>query len=198
MRGSPLRTGTVFSQRGRPMILGMCNPSKVKLLGFREELLPLHMYTCLSRSPVVSVVPANRDLFGMHELQDDEGNPTDWAFVDPELLYGPNGWCEADEPAHRCTCLIDGVAGPTCDEPTGASKFWCKPNRCWPDTPPGLIMTLVFCEIESGQLCIPVFSKAMSAQRWSVPTSAAGVESAGLGSADAMMDGEQSGTSDAL
>ncbi|KAK9909083.1 hypothetical protein WJX75_006916 [Coccomyxa subellipsoidea] len=77
--------GTVFSQRGRPMILGMCNPSK-----------------------------------------DDEGNPTDWAFVDPELLYGPNGWCEADEPAHRCTCLIDGVAGPTCDEPT---EMVC-PNQC--------------------------------------------------------------------
>ena len=154
MRGTPLRTGTVFSKRGRPMILGMCNPSKVKLFYFKEEFLPLQMYTCLSQSPLVSVVPANRNLFGMHELQDDEGNPTDWAFVDPELLYGPNGWCEADEPAHRCTCLIDGVAGPTCDEPTGASKSWCKSNRCWPDTPPGLIMTLVFCEIKSGQLCI--------------------------------------------
>ena len=30
--------------------------------------------------------------------QDDEGQPTDWASVDPELLYGPDGWCEAAQP----------------------------------------------------------------------------------------------------
>lgn len=59
----------------------------------------------------------------MHDLQDDDGNPTDWAFVDPELLYGSQGWCEADEPVHHCACLIDGVAGPTCDEPTGVSTY---------------------------------------------------------------------------
>lgn len=55
----------------------------------------------------------------MRELQDDEGNPTDWAYVDPELLYGSQGWCEADEPKHHCPCVIDGLTGPTCEEPTG-------------------------------------------------------------------------------
>lgn len=56
----------------------------------------------------------------MHGVQDDEGKPTDWGHVEPELLYGSHGWCEADEPLHRCHCFIDGLAGSTCEETTGS------------------------------------------------------------------------------
>ena len=38
-------------------------------------------------------------------MQDDEGQPTDWAEVDPELLYGPDGWCEAAQPTHSYALL---------------------------------------------------------------------------------------------
>ena len=38
-------------------------------------------------------------------MQDDKGQPTDWAEVDPELLYGPDGWCEAVQPTHSYALL---------------------------------------------------------------------------------------------
>ena len=48
---------------------------------------------------------------------DENGNKVTWSGdgIPNEQLYGPNGWCEADEPAFRCNCQYDGFAGPTCE-----------------------------------------------------------------------------------
>ncbi|KAL4452535.1 hypothetical protein ABPG75_008197 [Micractinium tetrahymenae] len=43
-------------------------------------------------------------------------NITGWGTVDPDLLFGPEGWCTAQEPKHRCDCYLDGYGGPTCEE----------------------------------------------------------------------------------
>lgn len=41
------------------------------------------------------------------------GRHTTW-----ENLFGPNGWCEAEQPRYKCGCLIDGLHGQLCDHPT--------------------------------------------------------------------------------
>ena len=33
--------------------------------------------------------------------QGDDGEPVDHGKVEPELLFGSKGWCEAEEPAHK-------------------------------------------------------------------------------------------------
>lgn len=37
-------------------------------------------------------------------------NITGWGTIDPELLFGPEGWCMAAEPKHHCDCYLDGAA----------------------------------------------------------------------------------------
>lgn len=34
--------------------------------------------------------------------KDDDGRPVDHGQLDPELLFGAQGWCEARNPIHRC------------------------------------------------------------------------------------------------
>ena len=37
-----------------------------------------------------------------------DGKSTAWGSVDPEELFGPEGWCMAAEPKRQCDCNIDG------------------------------------------------------------------------------------------
>ena len=54
-------------------------------------------------------------------VQDEVGNVTIWGRVEPDLLYGPEGWCEAARPKRRCACLaIDH--GPSLSCPTVIKK----------------------------------------------------------------------------
>lgn len=47
----------------------------------------------------------------------EDGRATAWGTVDPELLWGPHGWCTAAEPAIQCPCPYDGWGGKNCEEP---------------------------------------------------------------------------------
>ena len=58
--------------------------------------------------------------------KDPEGNPSQFGQMDPRHIFGQDGWCKAAAPAATCTCLLDGVGGPTCD--TRHEEF-C-PNQC--------------------------------------------------------------------
>lgn len=55
-----------------------------------------------------------------------DGRETAWGTVDPEQLFGPQGWCNAPEPQHLCACIVDGWGGPYCDEPIEPFCF----NQC--------------------------------------------------------------------
>ena len=46
-------------------------------------------------------------------MQDDVGNPTNWGNIAPELLYGPEGWCEAKKPIKACA--LSCLPGALCD-----------------------------------------------------------------------------------
>ena len=37
-----------------------------------------------------------------------DGRNTTWGTVDPEDLFGPQGWCMAAEPKIQCDCYLDG------------------------------------------------------------------------------------------
>ena len=37
-----------------------------------------------------------------------DGQATRWGTVEPEALFGPQGWCTAAEPELRCECILDG------------------------------------------------------------------------------------------
>ena len=69
------------------MVLNECNPNKVG-----PAAAPCQPYVRrLQRSAAPELV------------QDDIGQPTNWGDVDPALLYGLEGWCEAKEaPQKRC------------------------------------------------------------------------------------------------
>ncbi|KAK9805384.1 hypothetical protein WJX73_009679 [Symbiochloris irregularis] len=49
--------------------------------------------------------------------RDDAGEPVEHGRLAPELIFGPDGWCEAEEPEQSCGCVVDGQTGPYCDEP---------------------------------------------------------------------------------
>ena len=47
----------------------------------------------------------------------------------PQELFGPEGWCNADDPKFKCPCRIDGIFGINCMEPVEVgSWFGCV---CW-------------------------------------------------------------------
>ncbi|CAK0774152.1 hypothetical protein CVIRNUC_004140 [Coccomyxa viridis] len=48
----------------------------------------------------------------------DDGRPLPWGQHEPESLFGKDsGWCEAERPALRCECKLDGMAGNACELP---------------------------------------------------------------------------------
>lgn len=38
-----------------------------------------------------------------------DGQETAWGTVDPDDLFGPQGWCTAAEPKVQCPCTADGA-----------------------------------------------------------------------------------------
>ncbi|PSC72923.1 exostosin-like glycosyltransferase [Micractinium conductrix] len=46
-----------------------------------------------------------------------DGQHTNWGTVDPEELWGPAGWCMAEQPKLECHCMLDGFGGPVCETP---------------------------------------------------------------------------------
>ena len=51
---------------------------------------------------------------------------TDFGDVDPDLLFGDDGWCEAKQANFTCVCHLDGMLGPYCDI---RAEHFC-PNQC--------------------------------------------------------------------
>ncbi|EFN56537.1 hypothetical protein CHLNCDRAFT_51514 [Chlorella variabilis] len=45
----------------------------------------------------------------------DNGTATAWGEVEPELLFGPEGWCTSEAPRHVCDCFVDGWGGNNCE-----------------------------------------------------------------------------------
>ncbi|KAL4443960.1 hypothetical protein ABPG75_011697 [Micractinium tetrahymenae] len=54
-----------------------------------------------------------------------DGRPSQWGTVEPELLWGPEGWCNAATPQQQCPCY-DGWSGTRCELPT---EQFCL-NQC--------------------------------------------------------------------
>ncbi|EFN55367.1 hypothetical protein CHLNCDRAFT_52572 [Chlorella variabilis] len=55
-----------------------------------------------------------------------QGLPFGWGDKDPQDLWGPEGWCNADNPALKCPCILDGYAGENCDQ---YKEAFCA-NQC--------------------------------------------------------------------
>ncbi|KAK9846205.1 hypothetical protein WJX84_007485 [Apatococcus fuscideae] len=51
----------------------------------------------------------------LSHLQGDHGESVDYGGIEPELLFGSQGWCEAEQPAHKCACILDGLEGDLCE-----------------------------------------------------------------------------------
>ncbi|KAI3427182.1 hypothetical protein D9Q98_007119 [Chlorella vulgaris] len=54
------------------------------------------------------------------------GTATVWGETDPDLLFGPGGWCMAEEPKHMCDCIVDGWGGQGCQQ---RFEMFCL-NQC--------------------------------------------------------------------
>ncbi|KAL4437781.1 hypothetical protein ABPG77_005693 [Micractinium sp. CCAP 211/92] len=54
-----------------------------------------------------------------------DGRPSQWGTVEPEQLWGPEGWCNAASPQQLCPCY-DGWSGIQCELPT---EQFCL-NQC--------------------------------------------------------------------
>jgi len=55
-----------------------------------------------------------------------DGQETAWGTIDPQDLYGPEGWCMAAEPKHQCPCTGDGAFFPV-----PACGFAILLAACW-------------------------------------------------------------------
>ncbi|KAG2437024.1 hypothetical protein HYH02_011455 [Chlamydomonas schloesseri] len=55
-----------------------------------------------------------------------DGPRTEWGGVDPDSLFGPEGWCNAERPRHHCGCILDGTYGHFCEV---QSEVFCF-NQC--------------------------------------------------------------------
>ncbi len=54
--------------------------------------------------------------------QDASGKAHDWGEQPWGNVFGAEGWCSAEKPKWHCPCIIDGLAGETCDEVGGWAK----------------------------------------------------------------------------
>ena len=61
-----------------------------------------------------------------------DGRDTSWGTVDPEDLFGLQGWCMAAEPRIQCDCYLDGgfwlagrLAACFCLHSQAAGGCWC-------------------------------------------------------------------------
>ncbi|KAL6758481.1 exostosin-like glycosyltransferase [Haematococcus lacustris] len=57
---------------------------------------------------------------------DGKGNALPWGQVPWDDLYGPEGWCMANDPKFTCPCMYDGLDGQLCDK---VIEMYC-PNSC--------------------------------------------------------------------
>ncbi|GFR42914.1 hypothetical protein Agub_g3913, partial [Astrephomene gubernaculifera] len=54
------------------------------------------------------------------------GAKAEWGGMEPEVLFGPQGWCNSENPLAHCGCVLDGTHGHLCDQPSEAFCF----NQC--------------------------------------------------------------------
>ncbi|KAG2486464.1 hypothetical protein HYH03_014911 [Edaphochlamys debaryana] len=74
-------------------------------------------------SPPGTPAPVRGRPLGNHHCQlsdDGKGHKLPWGQVPYDHIYGPEGWCNSDNPVVRCPCLFDGFSGPLCEEVTEA------------------------------------------------------------------------------
>ena len=67
---------------------------------------------------VVILLPVSHSL-GSNKTGDDaaeqgeDGSDNDWGDIPNELLFGPEGWCNAEEPVHTCAGFWDAACPPS-------------------------------------------------------------------------------------
>ncbi|KAG1663565.1 hypothetical protein FOA52_013185 [Chlamydomonas sp. UWO 241] len=66
-------------------------------------------------APGVRPAQAGRPLYNCNPNADKDGNPVEWGVVPYADLFGPDGWCESEQPKFTCPCRTDGVLGSTCN-----------------------------------------------------------------------------------
>ncbi|KAK9858861.1 hypothetical protein WJX84_000344 [Apatococcus fuscideae] len=66
-------------------------------------------------------------------LQGEDGESVDHGMIEPELLFGSQGWCETEQPAHKCACVLDGLAGTLCETVCTYRTFAEDNYTQWPD-----------------------------------------------------------------
>ncbi|KAG2432503.1 hypothetical protein HXX76_008848 [Chlamydomonas incerta] len=67
-----------------------------------------------------------RPLFMCNPNTDADGKKLWWGGTPYNDIFGPEGWCNADKPAFKCPCRLDGLQGELCDE---AVEQTCT-NQC--------------------------------------------------------------------
>ena len=71
--------------------------------------------------------------------QTKEGASTSWGDRSFEELFGPKGWCVADQPFEgpygTFQCIIDGLDGPLCDQVSNLLAAFLK--SLWTSAPNG-------------------------------------------------------------
>lgn len=111
------------------LLRGMCTAASCKPGAElpRKDTTPHCSLHTLRHKPTLHAAHATQRV-----RTDAEGNAVPWAAASLgggmpfDMIYGPQGWCQADEPIVRCDCVVDGYAGLTCEARTEA---FC-PNQC--------------------------------------------------------------------
>ncbi|GIL69673.1 hypothetical protein Vretifemale_506 [Volvox reticuliferus] len=57
-----------------------------------------------------------RPLFMCTPGTDEAGRKVEWGGTPYQDIFGPEGWCNAEKPAFKCPCRLDGLGGSTCSE----------------------------------------------------------------------------------
>jgi len=57
--------------------------------------------------------------------KDDFGNEAGYGGVDPKDLWGPEGWCQADQPKYICPCILVSNRAVSAGCPAIAAVSYC-------------------------------------------------------------------------
>ncbi|KAG2488211.1 hypothetical protein HYH03_013205 [Edaphochlamys debaryana] len=93
--------------------------------------------------PKLPPIQAGRPLSMCSPSADKDGKKVEWGVTPYEDIFGPGGWCNADQPKFTCPCRLDGLSGTLCDEPIeqtcvnqcsghgDCNQGFCKCHKGW-------------------------------------------------------------------